>query len=92
MRVWPADASLPPFKCQSSDCPVIGSLVSNGHNRINCFPCAFDVCDSCARRTMASAASSVSAAAVMPSAPPYPWYACQYPSLPSYEDAVRETR
>lgn len=42
----------PPFKCCSTDCPILGTIQNNGQNRFNCFPCNYDLCDSCWRRKL----------------------------------------
>ncbi|TRY70488.1 hypothetical protein TCAL_10104 [Tigriopus californicus] len=51
MRLWTKGLG-PPFKCCSSDCPILGTIQNNGQNRFNCFPCDYDLCDSCWRRQL----------------------------------------
>jgi len=51
LRVWPANHG-PPFACNSSNCPVVGRLRSTGGNRFTCFPCNFDLCESCITRKL----------------------------------------
>ena len=41
------------FRCDDSDCPFSssgGSIANNGFNRLSCFRCDYDMCDSCAHR------------------------------------------
>ena len=41
------------FHCDDSDCPFKGGdIQNNGYNRLNCFSCDYDMCDSCAHRRM----------------------------------------
>ena len=39
------------FECDDRDCPIQGNrILNNGHNRISCFVCDYDICDSCVHR------------------------------------------
>ena len=38
------------FLCDDSDCPVATGILNNGFNRLSCFACNYDLCDSCAHR------------------------------------------
>ena len=39
------------FQCDDRDCPFRnGDILNNGHNRISCFACDYDLCDSCVHR------------------------------------------
>jgi hypothetical protein len=38
------------FQCDDRDCPFRGDILNNGHNRISCFVCDYDICDSCVHR------------------------------------------
>ena len=41
----------PQFQCDERDCPFRGGeIINNGHNRISCFYCDYDLCDSCVHR------------------------------------------
>ncbi|TRY80466.1 hypothetical protein TCAL_10488 [Tigriopus californicus] len=40
------------FRCDDSDCAFKGEIANTGYNRLNCFSCDYDLCDSCAHRRM----------------------------------------
>eukprot|EP00095_Tigriopus_kingsejongensis_P011148 maker-scaffold534_size144770-snap-gene-0.35 protein:Tk11148 transcript:maker-scaffold534_size144770-snap-gene-0.35-mRNA-1 annotation:"uncharacterized protein conserved in bacteria" len=40
------------FTCDDSDCAFRGEIKNTGYNRLNCFNCDYDLCDSCAHRRM----------------------------------------
>ncbi len=47
------------FRCDDSDCAYRdGKIRNNGYNRLNCFKCDYDVCDSCATRRIRMAAGA----------------------------------
>lgn len=51
LKLMPKDFG-PHFSCDERDCPF-GSkcnIYNNGHNRISCFACDYDLCDSCVHR------------------------------------------
>merc|ERR1712062_606994 len=52
MKLMPKNFG-PYFQCDEIDCPFRskgGEILNNGHNRISCFHCDYDLCDSCVHR------------------------------------------
>lgn len=40
------------FTCDERDCPFPGEIHNNGHNRLSCYTCDYDLCDSCVHRRL----------------------------------------
>jgi hypothetical protein len=51
LKLMPQDFG-PQFTCDDMDCPFGNktNIYNNGHNRISCFLCDYDLCDSCVHR------------------------------------------